>query len=1119
MVSRFFSLSFLLIAALVIGCGGGGTPTVGDEGVGGDRTDISSSDNDSRDRPGDKDSLDPKADSTDDDVSGDVTSNDTGRDTGRDTVGPVPDEPCVPGTACDDFDPCTYDDTCNEDGECVGTLSEFCDDEIDCTDDYCEGPLETDCHHEPYPGWCFVDGHCYKEGAVDPFNPCMACITAAYQDRLVPDDTLFCDDGNACTVNDRCIGGACVGSFMVCDDNNPCTTDMCVDGVCVYEPLEGPCNDNDICTENDMCIEGECVGELVICDDQNPCTDDSCDPFFGCLFIPNNIACDDGNVCTVGDQCFDGVCQPGNTILSCDDGNPCTDDICSPDIPGGCLNMPNSKPCDDGDPCTIGDYCEDKVCQPGKTPLLCDSGNPCLDDVCEPGVGCMTHFNNAPCDDLEPCFLDDYCLFGECQPGPTPLVCDDDNICTDDFCLPMVGCQFAPNSDPCDDDNVCTRFDTCVAGVCVGEPVLDGCDDDDECTTDFCIPNGDQAGCGHTAAFFCRPHIVIDWPPRAATLMPDPETGRQLLVTGHIETYSDFLGYWININGQEMMTDPRDGHFWSAEIDPDTGEETGETLHGYRMIAQQGMNPIYADAKHMKSLNPGPEQQYYSSFTDHLVQSYYFSSKWYPVDHANPQNSMVFDGFKMFLGKEVWDDNDTSTPNDIATILTLFAENLDIGSLIQNPVASGKKGWCKYKVNIRDIRYGRPAIDLIPIHGGLALSVIIPNFRVKIDVPTSGVLCPSFSGRASASSIIIAANVMLSIDGNGEPVANLQNPRVTINGLDISLDGIWGFLLNWIIDFFEDRFARMIEDEFRKVLAPDVAAAVQNAIKGLALDMEFTVPGFLPGSSAVPMRIKTKFSTLDFRPDGGVIGMSATVLTDKNVNNSTVLGSIGRASCFGPQEPPLEMPRIGELELGLHDDFLNFIPFALWYGGGLQFDIDPSMLEGAADQMAQFGMANLALSIEFKLPPILSACNPSGALMMQMGDVAIRVSLTMAGRPLEMLLYTTLSAEARLVVETTPEGVRQLGLQLDPPLLIDVQIAEMDGGLESSGDTMTRLIREMLMPMIVAQLSGRTLASFPIPEIDLHAISDQMPVGSKIAIDLKSIIRQTGNTVVSGDVM
>ena len=230
-----------------------------------------------------------------------------------------------------------------------------------------------------------------------------------------------------------------------------------------------------------------------------------------------------------------------------------------------------------------------------------------------------------------------YCLFGECQPGPTPLVCEITTYVQTIFACPWWDASSPRTQNPCDDDNVCTRFDTCVAGVCVGEPVIDGCDDDDECTTDFCIPNGDQAGCGHTAAFFCRPHIVIDWPPRAATLMPDPETGRQLLVTGHIETYSDFLGYWININGQEMMTDPRDGHFWSAEIDPDTGEETGETLHGYRMIAQQGMNPIYADAKHMKSLNPGPEQQYYSS----LRTTWYsppLSSKWYPVDHANPQN-------------------------------------------------------------------------------------------------------------------------------------------------------------------------------------------------------------------------------------------------------------------------------------------------------------------------------------------------------------------------------------------------------------------------------------------------------------------------------------------------
>ena len=73
------------------------------------------------------------------------------------------------------------------------------------------------------------------------------------------------------------------------------------------------------------------------------------------------------------------------------------------------------------------------------------------------------------------------------------------------------------------------------------------------------------------------------------------------------------------------MTDPRDGHFWSAEIDPDTGEETGETLHGYGMIAQQGMNPIYADAKLHEVPEPWARAAVLLVIYGPLVQSYYFS--------------------------------------------------------------------------------------------------------------------------------------------------------------------------------------------------------------------------------------------------------------------------------------------------------------------------------------------------------------------------------------------------------------------------------------------------------------------------------------------------------------
>lgn len=1094
---RVIALGFVF----VLGCGGGDMPSR-DTGGNGDSGPVDGWSSDVAE-DGRVDGEAPDGENPED-APADLTGKDPGvpRDPG---VGfdPGSPEPCEPFGPCDDFDPCTFGDTCDADGECFGTWSEFCDDGIDCTFDECDGVLEEDCRHDVKPGWCLVDGFCIEDGGVDPLQPCWACISAVYQDRLVPDDTLACDDGVACTMDDRCVGGDCIGTFMTCNDDNPCTSDLCIDGNCIYDVLEGPCNDGSLCTVDDVCFEGECVGQPVVCDDGNLCTDDDCDPRFGCVFTDNTAGCDDGNICTVGDTCGGGVCRPGTARLACNDDNPCTNDTCSPTVEGGCQHIPNTLPCDDGDPCTIGDACKRGSCTPGDTPLLCDDGNPCTDDVCEFGVGCVAHFNSAPCDDLEPCFQDDVCVLGDCMPGLTPLDCDDGNVCTDDYCLPMVGCQHAPNNERCDDDNVCTRYDTCTAGVCIGEPVLEGCDDGDPCTADFCVPSGDEPGCSHKALPECRPQIVIDYPPRAATL----DGPRTFQVTGHIETMNDWLGYLVNINGLEMITDPLTGTF--SYRDPDTGE----TLNGYRMTAEQGINPIFADARDIRAQSPDDP---WWSYRDHVAQTFYYSTKWYPVNEADPDASMVFDGFKMFLGKEVWDDNDTSTPDDIATILTLFVQDMNLASLIQNPVASGKEGWCKYKVNIKNIRYGSVSIDLVPIDGGLFFRASVPNFYAKVDIPVSGFLCPDFDGDVDIRRITISANMMLSINAQGDPVATLADSVVAVEGLDLDIGGIWGFLFNWIIDFFEDDFADMIEEEFEKMMAGDIADAIADAVKGLALDQTFEVPGFLPGASSVSMRIKTKFSTLDFKPDGGVIGMSATVVTPRRVQYSP-LGSIGRASCLGPTEPTLTFPRRGEIELGLHDDFLNLISYALWYGGGLTFDIDPAMLGDMATQLQSYGISELGFRVDFLLPPILSACNPMELLMMQMGDIGLKATMKLFGIPVEMQMYASLSSEARLVIEEGEAGP-ELGLQIESPIWIDIEIASLDGGLVGAEDTLGNLIKEMLVPLLVSELSGQTLASFPIPEIDLHAISPEMPEGSKIAIDLREIIRLVGNTVVSGDV-
>jgi hypothetical protein len=406
------------------------------------------------------------------------------------------------GVACDlDASMCTPD-ACNG-GTCMAGAPVDCDDGNTCTDDSCD-PATGLCSHDANQDTCedgdpcTVDDTCLG-GACQTGTP-VDCDdqNACTDDSCDPEsglcvndpNSLPCDDGDACTTGDTCAEGWCQpGVPTDCDDRDPCTTDWCdpVGGDCVREFNTDPCDDNDPCTADDACLGGACQpGAPVDCDDGDPCTTEACNPGTGdCDRSYNTEPCDDGDACTTGDACSEGSCLPG-APKSCDDENPCTDDQCDP-MTGECANTDNTEPCDDGDPCTEMDACAGGACQAG-TPKWCDDGNACTDDYCDAETGeCATTYNEAGCDDGDLCTDGDYCFMGACQPG-LPRNCDDGNPCTDDACDPWSGCFHAPNEEPCDDGNRCTDGDTCQLGSCVageGNP----CDDQNDCTDDLCDPD------------------------------------------------------------------------------------------------------------------------------------------------------------------------------------------------------------------------------------------------------------------------------------------------------------------------------------------------------------------------------------------------------------------------------------------------------------------------------------------------------------------------------------------------------------------------------------------------------------------------------------------------------
>ena len=141
-------------------------------------------------------------------------------------------------TLCDDGDLCTLDDTCRE-GVCTGTT-------LDC-------------------------------GDKDPCTEDEACVEGVCTATMWPDDKV-CDGANGCAFAGTCQQGTCEPDTPLCVSDDPCKIGACVDELCVFESAANftLCDDGDACTIYDRCISGYCFGSPMNCKDGEPCTVDSC---------------------------------------------------------------------------------------------------------------------------------------------------------------------------------------------------------------------------------------------------------------------------------------------------------------------------------------------------------------------------------------------------------------------------------------------------------------------------------------------------------------------------------------------------------------------------------------------------------------------------------------------------------------------------------------------------------------------------------------------------------------------------------------------------------------------------------------------------------------------------
>ena len=426
---------------------------------------------------------------------------------------------CLPEADCDDGDPCTRNDKCDDNGVCGGELYS-CQDDKECTDASCTGAGE--CEYNIKPGFCLVSGVCHADGDLHPKNGCRECITSVSKTEWSNDDTNSCDDGNACLEGEYCDSGQCMAgkATVQCNDDNPCTQDACVpEGGCVFIAKEAQCQDKE-------CGEDGCGGVCGTC--------------------PVGIACLDTGMCDICPQQCDGKqCGPDGCGGDC--GTCPVDQLCNfvghcvpkcaPNCTGkecgsnGCGGICGTCPC----PACAADEvsCVDFACTDDAA-MTCEDIFGCLDE-CDPNdQACAQNcINPAPIEEqmkfnkLYQCLTDvDYwSCWDICPHGSEDPDCDIQalNDCFNEKGEPcedaMIAC-FPPGTWTCKEAWIC--FITCPEGDedcpqdCLDEMNLEAqdqwnafidCLDENGYYDCFDLPQGQQDACLQVPWETCQPFL------------------------------------------------------------------------------------------------------------------------------------------------------------------------------------------------------------------------------------------------------------------------------------------------------------------------------------------------------------------------------------------------------------------------------------------------------------------------------------------------------------------------------------------------------------------------------------------------------------------------------------
>lgn len=500
------------------------------------------------------------------------------------------------------------------------------------------------------------------------------------------------------------------------------------------------------------------------------------------------------------------------------------------------------------------------------------------------------------------------------------------------------------------------------------------------------------------------------------------------------------------------------------------------------------------------------------------------SSDYFALTERTFESDGVDNALVLVLLQEVFDDFDHDEPvrDDIAHLFEFIVDNLDIASLLPSPLTEFDCIGGKCTIEFDDVTMDDVNVTMTLTPGRIHLRVELVKLVGSIilyfpcDVP---VICQQrplqpLPGYVSTDRVLLETDIFLAIVG-GETVARTENTTMEMDGLDVRIEdptGLGQAAIDLVVTYLREPLIAALEQLVIDLIQNELADALDQLFSALTIDERFEVPSPIPGQPANVIALRTTPKGVDIAPERAQIRLDGLVVAETPQRPREHLGSIKHVGCAPPAA--LSFPPPAPVVVGLHDDFINQLLFAIWEGGTLTLNLGPN--ESAA-LVGEFGLEDATIVVDALLPPVFDSCGADQEKILErvvLGDLWIEAQANFLGEPMHLGLW--LLTEAPVTVQFAPNEAGALVAtlvlgELDP---MWIEVITNEGRFAGNDEAVISLVQGTLVPQLLSSFTEG--ASFELPSIDLGSLTSAVPAGTVINIDVREVARDNAYLTIEG---